>query len=585
MQAPFSIFEQFRSLIHTTRDYTYYAYYGGRGGGKSENVAACLILLATMRPYRILCVREIQSSISESVKALLEGKIEAMGLSHLFEITRDEIRCINGSVFLFRGLRTSNAANIKSIFQISLCWVEEAETLSKESLNLLLPSVLRTPGAKIIFTFNPRYEDDPVYKMFIGQKPPPKASIIKINHSDNPFFKSSGLEEQRLHDLDVMPKSEYLHKWEGAIRRLSENSLFNERDVELARMPDCPPRNEFYKILIACDPATTHKEFSNEYGICVVGVRENGEFWLLANHSAVHTPISFANKVDELSLLYNAEGIVVETNQGGDFIKSTLLSKNPMLNIIEVRASKDKIHRASPVSSMLSLGKIKLYDAADTGVSQIIRQMADLTTQGYIGPKGSSPDALDAFVWGIYELAGLSEKDTEATLFDLRALEMQEGFDFKPPCDSAFICTDAQEFVCLKYQIREDSALKQALVIKDIDIKPIADLKQFLSSLEHITEQGGQIWLNEREAFYPLAYNLTFFDDSYEDKSLDYLAIQTSNRIKQGGVMSEIKEVKRYKDMQGDLLMQHLTRFKLEQKQECLVTKTFCFLVKETANF
>lgn len=576
--APFAIFEQFKSLIHTTANYTYYAYYGGRGGGKSENVAACLILISTMAVHRILCVREIQSSIGESVKALLEGKIEAMGLSHLFEITRDEIRCVNGSVFMFRGLRTSNAANIKSIFQVTFSWVEESETLSQESLNLLLPSVLRTPGAKIIFTFNPRYEDDPVYKMFISQKPPPKSKIVKINHDANPFFKASGLEEQRIHDLEVLPRSEYLHKWEGELRKLSENSLFNERDVELARMPDMPELGEFSKIVIACDPATTHKDYSNEYGICVCAMRKNGEFWLLANHSKVHTPSSFADEVDLLWSRWGAAAVVVETNQGGDFIKSTLLQKNPRLNIIEVRASKDKIHRASPIANMMALGKIKLLDTERSNAKHLIRQMANVTTQGYIGPKGSSPDALDAFVWGIYELANLSEKDTEATLFDLRWLDPQKGFDFRSHQCSAFICCDNSHFVAIEFKIAENNSLQRRLIVEHCTSDDLANLQEYVMDMRYES-----VWLCEREAFYNIhSANLVFYDDAYEDKDLDHLALQTCNVLRQHLVASEITRDAKYKDAYGNILHIFLSRFKLEQKQECLITKTLCLLVRET---
>lgn len=576
---PFAIFEQFKSLIHTTANYTYYAYYGGRGGGKSENVAACLILMSTMAVHRILCVREIQSSISESVKALLEGKIEAMGLSHLFEITRDEIRCINGSVFMFRGLRTSNAANIKSIFKVTLSWVEESETLSQESLSLLLPSVLRTPGAKIIFTFNPRYEDDPVYKMFISQKPPPKSKIVKINHSDNPFFKSSGLEEQRLHDLEVLPKSEYRHKWEGEIRKLSENSLFNERDIELARMIDRPNLKEFYKIVIAVDPATTHKDHSNEYGIVVCAAREDGTYWMLANHSKVHTPSSFAIEVDQLYKRWGAECAVVETNQGGDFIKSTLLQQNPKMNVIEVRASRDKVHRASPVANMLSLGKIKLLDTENSNYKHLIRQMSLMTTQGYIGPRGESPDALDAFVWGIYYLADLSEKDTEGTLFDTRWLNHQEGYDFRSPKPSLFICASSTEIACIEFKIAENNSLERKLVIIDCFIDEIAKTTEIVNDRKYES-----VWISERAAFYDIGDSITniiFYDDTFEDKDLDHLALQTCGILRQGFVFTENMKDRSYKDVFGNLLYIILGRYKLEQKWDCLVTKTFCFLVKE----
>lgn len=573
---PFLIFNEFKSLIHTTADYRYFVYYGGRGGGKSENVAACLILISTMAVHRILCVREIQSSISESVKSLLEGKIEQMGLQHLFTSTRDEIRCINGSVFMFKGLRTSNAANIKSIFQVTFSWVEEAEVISKESLNLLLPSVLREPHSRIIFTFNPRYEDDCVYDMFLAKKPPLKSHIVNIDYRHNPFFKKSPLEEQRIHDLEVMPKSEYEHKWEGKLRKLAENSLFNERDIEQARYPDYPAREDFYRIVIAVDPATTHKEHSNEYGIVVVGSCCDGTYWALHNSSAVYTPFTFGLEVDRLYKLWNADSVVVETNQGGDFIKASLLTQNPLLNIEEVRASRDKIHRASPVASMLSLGKIRLYDSEESNIKGLIIQMNKITTQGYIGSKGASPDTLDAFVWGIYKLAGLSEKDTEDTIFNMNYFKKPEGFDFKPNKPDLFVGCSPEESVCIEFIICENKALERRISILNCFVLKTQNL---LASLN--TEKYNYIYIPEREMFYAgKLLNTSVYDDTYEE-NLDHLVLKTCEGIRGGKAFFEEMEKHQYKDLNGELLKIALGRFKLEQKKECLFTKTFCFLLDQ----
>lgn len=594
---PFVIFEKFKTLIYTTALYVYYVFYGGRGGGKSENIAACLIIrmACSSFPLRVLCVREIQSSISESVKSLIEGKIEQMGLMHLFTFTRDEIRCINGGVFMFKGLRTSNAANLKSIYNIHVTWCEESEVLSKESLELLLPSVLRTPKSIIIFSFNPRYQDDPVYDMFLAKKPPKNAFIMKVGFEDNPFFKTSGLEAQRLHDLEVKPLSEYKHKWEGEIRKLSENSLFNEKAVEKARYPDHPPREEFYRIVIAVDPATTHKDYSNEYGIVVVGAHESGTLWMLENKTALHTPHSFACEVAELYNKWEAESVVVETNQGGDFIKATLLSQDSSLNVLEVRASRDKIYRAAPVAQLLSLGNIKLLDTPSSGAKTLMDQMSKVTTQGYIGPRGSSPDALDAFVWGIYELAGITEKDTEGTLFKLSYFDFQSGFDFRPPQSSLFICCDARYACCIEYERVESATIERRIVAKSCFIIETQDLIKAEMPNGKSVGDYAEVYLPEREVFYNLTWeNLIFYEDKLEE-DLDHLALQTLEKIKQNALMFDPDfEKHNFKDARGNLLAVGLLRFKLSEKTQSssnpnssnrdifadLTTKTLCFLIQ-----
>lgn len=570
-----TLHSKFKPLLTFHNHFRYFVFYSGRGCGKSQSVAICLILLATMGKHRILCVREIQSSISDSVKHLLEDTILKMKLQHLFKFTRDEIECINGSTFIFKGLRTSNAINIKSISNITITWCEEAEALSTESLNLLLPSVLRVSNSRIVFTFNPRYVDDAVYKMFLVNKPPPYSYIRKLNYDDNKFFQQSGLDDQRKHDLETMPYSEYAYKWLGELRKLSENSLFNIKDIEKNIYPDLPSRQEFYKLIIAVDPATTHKDFSNAYGIIILGARKNGEIWILSNNTKIHTPFSFAVEIDKLYNEWNCDYIVVETNQGGDFIKATLLTHNPLLNIKEVHASKDKIQRASPVSQMLSLGKIKLLDNELSNIKELIKQMDKMTLNGFLGVKGESPDAVDAMVWGVYDLCNLKEKDTINTFFNMEWFLIQKGYDFKPFKPSLFCYSDIHNIICLDYVVVENINLKRRVLINNCFVIEINNIQK-LKSLESKYET---IWLNEREAFYSLNIeNLNMYDDKL-DKNLDNSIIKISELLRENNVMFNNMKHYKFQNNHGELLKIALTNFKLEQKKEDVIIKCFYFLV------
>ena len=134
-------------------DKRYIDLYGGRGSGKSWTVADFLLFQGQVRPCRIMCTREIQKSISDSVIQLLSDKIQANNLSSFYDIQKNAIYGANGTNFLFKGLR-HNPNDIKSTEGIDYCWVEEAQSVSRSSLNILTPTV-RKDGSQIIFTYNP----------------------------------------------------------------------------------------------------------------------------------------------------------------------------------------------------------------------------------------------------------------------------------------------------------------------------------------------------------------------------------------------------------------------------------------------
>lgn len=206
---------------------------GGRGGGKSRSIASALVLRAAQRPLRILCAREIQKSIKDSVKRLLDDEIERAGLRAFFTSTDTEIRGANGSLFLFVGLRT-NIDSVKSMEGIDVCWIEEAQSVSQGSLDVLIPTI-RKPGSQLIFSWNPRLETDPVDAMFCGATMPPRSKLLTVNHGDNPWFPAvlrAELEYDRKRDPD-----KYRHVWEGEYLRNSERRVFKNWRVEEFEAP------------------------------------------------------------------------------------------------------------------------------------------------------------------------------------------------------------------------------------------------------------------------------------------------------------------------------------------------------------
>jgi phage terminase large subunit len=201
---------------------------GGRGSAKSRSAAAALLLQAAAFPHRVLCAREIQKSIKDSVKRLLDDEIERLGLGSFFESVEHEIRGKNGSLFIFAGLR-GNSASIKSMEGITRCWVEEAQTISRASLDDLIPTI-RTPGSEIWFTYNPRFDTDPIDTMFKADELPPNTILLHVNWQDNPWFPDVLKQEMDYDKRRDMDK--YLHIWEGKYQTSSEARVFKNWTVE-----------------------------------------------------------------------------------------------------------------------------------------------------------------------------------------------------------------------------------------------------------------------------------------------------------------------------------------------------------------
>ena len=184
--------------------------YGGRGSSKSWSVAQLLVMKAFTNKTRVLCAREIQRSIEDSVIQLLADTIERMGLTAFFEVQKTQIIGRNGSRFFFAGLK-SNVTKIKSFEGIDIVWVEEAESVSNSSWDTLIPTIRKT-GSEIWVTFNPLDEFDVTYQRF-AVNPPPESYVAKVNWSDNPWFPEE-LERERVH-LQATNPDLYEHVWEG----------------------------------------------------------------------------------------------------------------------------------------------------------------------------------------------------------------------------------------------------------------------------------------------------------------------------------------------------------------------------------
>lgn len=211
--------EKLRFLFDPVR---YKVAYGGRGGAKSWGFARALLIQGAIKPLRILCAREVQNSIKDSVHRLLSDQIAALNLGEYYTVLDTEIRAINGGVILFSGLSTQTADSLKSYEGLDRVWVEEAQSVSKRSWDILTPTV-RKPDSEIWLTLNPDMETDETYQRFIARHPT-NCVAVEINWRDNPWF-DTVLNQERLDTLARDPDG-YKNIWDGVPKRVSEGAIY-----------------------------------------------------------------------------------------------------------------------------------------------------------------------------------------------------------------------------------------------------------------------------------------------------------------------------------------------------------------------
>ena len=196
--------------------------YGGRDGVKSWSIARALLILGTQKTMRILCARETMDSIRESVHQLLTDQIRLLGLEDFYNALQSEIRGLNGTEFVFAGLRKQTVSSIKSYEAIDICWIEEASVVSRRSLTILLPTI-RKPGSEIWFSLNPDLETDAVYQDFV-LNPPAGSFICKTSFRDNNWLSAES--RQKIDTLRERDFDTYHHVYEGATRSTVEGAIY-----------------------------------------------------------------------------------------------------------------------------------------------------------------------------------------------------------------------------------------------------------------------------------------------------------------------------------------------------------------------
>lgn len=228
---------------HLTNNKLFYVYHGGRGGGKSWEIADYLLIEGAQRKHRILCCREVQKSIKQSVHKLLSDRIVALGLGQFYQILETEIRGINGTEFSFAGLLNHTVESVKSFEGATITWIEEAQTVSAFSLSILIPTVVRTSKPMVIMSMNPKLPSDAVYSQYVlGGRD--DTVVVQINYTDNkecPDELIALAEQMKADDYD-----QYEHIWLGRPKEIADGAIYKaefeqiKRENRICKVPHDP---------------------------------------------------------------------------------------------------------------------------------------------------------------------------------------------------------------------------------------------------------------------------------------------------------------------------------------------------------
>lgn len=418
--------------------------YGGRGGGKSQ--AACQFLLEEsdrdeLRNRVILCCREYAAQNTASIKGMLEFIIkDHPELESKFLIGRSKIENLRTGVkFYFVGLsdyvdgsakKDSNLAKIKGMSNLAYVFMDEAETVSEESLDVLMPTgralnitymegrepkKSRKDGmgdnrTKFIFTMNRQKEEDVVIKYFSDKAWADDAIIERFNIFDiTPIKDKKGRIVypnqdmiKQAESLRVSDLAKFNHMWMGEPKMNTEECLFDAKKFHYMPIDWQWDSTAYRYIVVGVDPAMSSNAKSDLTGIVVVGLGKDRNYYVLEDKSGRYTPDGWGKMVVSLYNKYSCNFVVAEVNQGGNLIESNIKACGYGSNV-KVRAVTSRLRkeqRASGASTLHSSDRIMYSSGLNEGKSRLVNQLINFRESGYYGAD-KSPDAADAFVHAV----------------------------------------------------------------------------------------------------------------------------------------------------------------------------------------
>ncbi len=316
-----------------------------------------------------------------------------LDLRGFYEVLDHTIRGVNGTEFLFAGLRT-NIDSVKSLEACDIVWVEEARSVRKESWEILIPTI-RKDGSEIWISFNPIDARDYTFQRFVVQ-PPPNAVVRKMIFSDNPWFPD--VLRAEMEDLKSRDMNAYRTVWLGECFTSPIGALWSQKVIDDNRR-HMIPTDEIIRIVVAVDPAVSTAETSADTGIVVAALMQNGDVYVLDDRTVHASPIVWGREAVGAYYKWRADRMVAEINNGGDLVEANIMAIDARVAFRQVRASRGKALRAEPVASLYEKGRVHHIGYFPELEHQMIRFVPGLPADERI-----RLDRMDALVWAITEL-------------------------------------------------------------------------------------------------------------------------------------------------------------------------------------
>lgn len=375
--------------------YRFRAAFGGRGGAKSwEFVDAAIFHTVTTPRLRTIFLREIMANLKESSLELVRNRLEHYGLLHTyFREVDGTFVGLGGQKILFIGLWKGNKPDgIKSLEGAGLTILEEAQEVRQASLDVLLPTILRTAISELWAIWNPRLATDPIDVFFRGPVKPKRAIVRKINYDQNPFFPEALRELMELDFLKDRLRAAWI--WLGAYMPSVQGAIWTRDGLDSAWQSGRFIEEGWGRVVVGVDPSGG----GDDVGIVVVAEYGDGAIVLEDATCPASSPHAWATAVAKCVERWDADCVVAEKNFGGEMVGSTLLAANVNTRVVLVHASRGKHVRAEPIAAFYDQGRIR-HQAQFTLMEA---EMLMTTPAGYQGD--ASPNRMDALVWAVSEL-------------------------------------------------------------------------------------------------------------------------------------------------------------------------------------
>ncbi len=346
-------------------DATEIGLYGGRGSAKSETAARKFIYKIITEPERDVkygCFREVQNSIKESSKSLLERIVNQSNLNKYFLFTETKMICTLTNVpVVFSGLLEHTTDSIKSLDRLKYAWIEEAQSVSQNSLDKIIPTIIRNENSQICYTWNPEYDTTPIHKHLIVNAPK-DSLVIEMNYDENPFLNKKMLE--RIEELKNTNYELWLHIYKGKFKTENKNAIWTQALIDQHRIHIPFDKSKYKSIAIGVDPSGGSKKKSksggnDEWGIVVCAMDYNNVGTILNDSSGTYKPKQASQIISNLYERYECGSVVAEDNYGGEMVGTVIKECNQNIFVVLVRSTKSKRYRANPILNKNQLGFLK----------------------------------------------------------------------------------------------------------------------------------------------------------------------------------------------------------------------------------